>query len=131
MLLIFDAVNKAYIPWLYERLQRDQMAEKRQIVRYTYIYFGICLVLAGLGFVCGPFFIRLLAGEQYAAAGEVIGWLVLGQSLSGMYLMVTNYIFFSKRTAMLSLATITSGLLNVGLLLLLIEPLGLLGAAKA
>lgn len=131
MLLIFDAVNKAYIPWLYERLQRDQMAEKRQIVRYTYIYFGVCLVLAGLGFLCGPIFIRLIAGDEYAAAGEVIGWLALGQSLTGMYFMVTNYIFYSKRTALLSLATITSGLLNVALLLLLIKPLGLVGAAQA
>lgn len=131
MLLVFDAVNKAYIPWLYERLKRDLPAEKRQIVRYTYIYFCIVLLLAALAFLLGPFFIRLLAGEQYAAAGEVIGWLALGQSFCGMYFMVTNYIFYSKRTAMLSLATVTSGLVNVGLLLLLIEPLGLTGAAQA
>ena len=131
MLLVFDAVNKAYIPWLYEHLKRDVMAEKRQIVRYTYIYFCIALLMAALAFLLGPFFIRLIAGDQYAAAGEVIGWLALGQSFSGMYFMVTNYIFYSKRTAMLSLATITSGLLNVGLLLVLIEPLGLTGAAQA
>lgn len=131
MLLVFDAVNKAYIPWLYERLKRDLMAEKRQIVRYTYIYFCIALLMAALAFLLGPFFIRLIAGDQYAAAGEVIGWLALGQAFCGMYFMVTNYIFYSKRTAMLSLATITSGLLNVGLLLVLIEPLGLTGAAQA
>jgi O-antigen/teichoic acid export membrane protein len=131
MLLVFDAVNKAYIPWLYERLQRDVMAEKRQIVRYTYLYFCIVLLMAAIAFLLGPFLIRLIAGGQYTAAGEVIGWLALGQSFCGMYFMVTNYIFYSKRTAMLSLATITSGLLNVGLLLVLIEPLGLTGAAQA
>src|SRR5690606_8993186 len=131
MLMVFDAVNKAYIPWLYERLQRDNLAKKQLIDRYTYFYFCVVLVLAALAFLLGPFFIRLIAGEQYAAAGEVIGWLALGQSFCGMYFMVTNYIFYSKRTGLLSLATISSGLLNVGLLVVLIEPLGLTGAAQA
>src|SRR5690606_41322800 len=46
-----------------------------------------------------------------------------------MYLMVTNYIFYSRRTGLLSAATITSGLINLLLLVLLIKLLGLSGAA--
>ncbi len=48
-----------------------------------------------------------------------------------MYLMVTNYIFYSKRTALLSASTITAGLVNVGLLVVLISLMGLKGAAVA
>jgi len=48
-----------------------------------------------------------------------------------MYLMVTNYVFYSKRTGLLSAVTIFSGVLNVGLLLLLVESQGLAGAAIA
>lgn len=131
MLLVFDAINKAYIPWLYERLKRDIPAEKQAIVRYTYIYFAAVLILAGLAFPLGPFFITWIAGDAYADAGQAIGWLALGQAFGGMYFMVTNYIFYAKRTAMLSAVTITSGLVNVGLLLALIEPFGLTGAAQA
>lgn len=101
MTLIFDAINKAYVPWLFERLKRDHDAEKRQIVRYTYVWFAIILLGTGLAFVIGPWLVTLIAGEEYARAGDVIGWLALGQAFGGMYLMVTNYIFYSKRTGLL------------------------------
>jgi O-antigen/teichoic acid export membrane protein len=55
----------------------------------------------------------------------------LGQAFSGMYLMVTNYIFYSKKTGLLSLVTISSGLLNVVFLVVLIKLLGITGAAMA
>ncbi len=131
MALIFDAINKAYVPWLFERLKRDRFEEKQQIVRFTYIWFGIITVGAGLAFIIGPWLVTAVAGPEYRRAGEVIGWLALGQAFGGMYLMVTNYIFYSKRTGLLSLATIASGLTNIALLLVLIRAVGLEGAAIA
>ena len=56
---------------------------------------------------------------------------MLGQVFNGMYLMVTNYIFFSKRTGLLSIATMFSGVVNLVLLLILIRQFGLEGAAYA
>lgn len=127
--LVFDAVNKAYVPWLFERLKRDQLSEKRQIVRFTYGWYMLILCGAAMAFIIGPWLVTFVAGEEYTRAGDVIGWLALGQVFSGMYLMVTNYIFFSKRTGLLSLVTIISGLINVALLFLLIGNFGLEGAA--
>lgn len=129
--LVFNAVNKAYVPWLFERLKRDVCDEKRQIVRYTYAWFMLILFGAGLVFMIGPWLVTLVAGQEYAQAGEFIGWLALGQAFVGMYLMVTNYAIYSKRTGLLSLATITSGVINVILLVALIRLLGLKGAAIA
>ena len=129
--LVFDAINNAYVPWLFERLKRDQIEEKKQIVRWTYAYCIALLGVVALAFVIGPPLLILIAGEKYSAASGVIGWLALGQAFNGMYLMVTNYIFYSKRTGLLSLSTITAGLINVGLLLLLISLMGLKGAAIA
>lgn len=129
--LVFDAVNKAYVPWLFERLKRDNEAEKQQIVRYTYSWYAFILAGAGLSFIVGPGLIVFVAGEQYTGAGEVIGWLVLGQVFQGMYLMVTNYIFYSKRTGLLSVASIFSGLVNFVLLVFLVKQFGIIGAAYA
>ncbi|PLW82093.1 polysaccharide biosynthesis protein [Kineobactrum sediminis] len=129
--LVFDAINKAYVPWLFERLKRDDEAEKRQIVRYTYAWFCFILLGAGVGFLVGPWLILFVAGADYARAGDVIGWLILGHVFSGMYLMVTNYIFFSKRTGLLSVASVLAGLVNFFLLLVLVRHLGLEGAAYA
>lgn len=127
--LLFDAVNKAYVPWLFERLKRDQEHEKRQIVRYTYGWYVLILCGAALAFIVGPWLVTFVAGEEYARAGDVIGWLALGHVFGGMYLMVTNYIFYSKRTGLLSLVTIVSGLINVALLFVLVSRYGLEGAA--
>ena len=129
--LVFDAINNAYVPWLFERLKRNQIEEKKQIVRWTYVYCIALLGIVALAFVLGPPVLILVAGEKYSAAADVIGWLALGQAFHGMYLMVTNYIFYSKRTGLLSFSTITSGLINVGLLVVLISSMGLKGAAIA
>jgi O-antigen/teichoic acid export membrane protein len=129
--VVFDAINKAYVPWLFERLKCDNNDEKKQIVRLTYAYFIVALLMAGLVFSLGPVAVTLLAGEKYAEAGNVLGWLALGQAFNGMYLMVTNYIFYSKRTGLLSLVTIGVGLLNVVLLIAVVKYFGLIGAAIA
>lgn len=129
--LVFDAINNAYVPWLFDRLKRNQIEEKRQIVRWTYIY---CIALLGvvvIAFVIGPPLLIIVAGKKYIAATSVIGWLALGQAFHGMYLMVTNYIFYSKKTGLLSLSTLISGLFNLGLLTVLIPIYGLQGAAVA
>lgn len=129
--IIFDAVNKAYAPWLFEKLKENNQQQKVKIVKYTYIWFSLIILGALLSFVIGPYIVVLFAGEKYAEAGKVIGWLALGQGFQGMYLMVTNYIFYSKRTGLLSLASISSGILNLILLVLLVRILGIEGAGLA
>ncbi|OBU32391.1 oligosaccharide flippase family protein [Photobacterium phosphoreum] len=129
--IVFDAINKAYIPWLFERLKRDEYDEKKQIVKYTYLFFVSVLIIAGIIFIIGPFFVTLIAGNQYIEAGKIIGLLCLGQTFGGMYLMVTNYIFYAKRTNLLSVVTIITGVINLCLLYLLVNKFGLVGAAIA
>jgi O-antigen/teichoic acid export membrane protein len=129
--LVFDAVNKAYVPWLYERLRRNDIGEKRQIVRYTYGWFLAILAGAASVFVISADVIRLLAGDKYQTAADFIGWLALGHAFGGMYLMVTNYIFYSKRTGLLSLVTLAAAGVNIILLIILIPLWGAKGAAMA
>lgn len=129
--ILFNAFNQAYVPWLFERLRRDRVDDKRRIVRLTYAYFAATLLMAAIMFLFGPFIVRTLAGAQYAEAGAVIGWIALGYAFVGMYLMVTNYVFYSKRTGLLSLATISVGIIYIGLLVVLVNRIGLVGAGIA
>lgn len=129
--IVFGAINNAYVPWLFEKLKANVYQEKQKIVKLTYLWF-LCIILGVLlAFFIGPWLVMLVAGEKYAQAGEVIGWLALGQGFQGMYLMVTNYIFFSKKTGLLSVASISSGFINLLLLIVFIRILGLQGAAIA
>jgi O-antigen/teichoic acid export membrane protein len=129
--LVFDAINKAYIPWLYERLARDDAGEKGQIVRYTYAWFALVGLGVALAFVIGPPLYVFIAGERYVEAAPIIGWIALGQGLSGMYLMVTNYVFYSRRTGILAITTMASAVVGISALLLLVPRYGLMGAAIA
>jgi len=131
MALVFDGINKAYWPWLFERLKKDDIEEKRRVVRLTYAWYAVILVTVALVFLVGPTLLTWIAGDRYARAGEIIGWLALGEAFGGMYLMVTNYIFYARRTGLVSLASIASGAANVVLLIAFIRWFGLHGAAWA
>lgn len=129
--IVFDAINKAYVPWLFEKLTADNLQQKQKIVKLTYVWFSLIVTGVVLAFFIGPSIVVFIAGEQYAEAGKVVGWLALGQGFQGMYLMVTNYIFYSKRTGLLSFTSISSGILNLVLLIVLVRVFGLEGAAIA
>lgn len=129
MAIVFDAINRAYVPWLFARLAEDDHGDKRNIVRGTYAGFAGALALAGLAFLIGPPVTRWLAGDAFEGAGAVVGWLALGQAFAGMYLLVTNYVFFARRTGLLSMATVAAGALHIALLLVLVPRHGLKGAA--
>lgn len=129
--VMFDAINKAFVPWLFDGLKRDNQLEKTRIVKLTYLYMSALLIIALLAFFIAPYVVVLIAGEKYRAGGAIIGWICLGQVFSGMYLMVTNYIFYAKKTHYLSLTTIISGILGIALLFIGVEYYSLLGAAIA
>lgn len=129
--LIFDAINKAYVPWLYERLKRDEINDKILIVRGTYLWFAFLAICGLIVAAVGPFIVFMMAGAKYQVAGRVLRWLIVGQIFNGMYYMVTNYIFYSKRTSVLSIVTFSSGLINFGLLLWLVKTYGTVGAGMA
>ncbi|PKG98919.1 lipopolysaccharide biosynthesis protein [Paraglaciecola sp. MB-3u-78] len=129
--IVFDAISKAYTPWLFTLLKKDVKEEKLRVVKGTYLYMAFLVVLAILSFVIGPPVVVFVAGEKYAQASSIIGYLCMGQIFGGMHLMVSTYVFFSKKTQYLSLVTIISGVINVVIMLLLVEYNGLVGVAQA
>jgi len=131
MVVVFDALNKALLPWLFRVLAENSLGQIKKVVRFTYLYFLVLLFLGLLSFVVGPYVINIVAGKEFTQATTIIGWLCLGQAFNGMYLMVTNYIFYAKATGRLSLITITCGIVNVLLLIVMISDYGIVGASVA
>lgn len=127
--IVFDAINKSFVPYLFEILRRDDAHEKLKLVKRTYLWYGVLFVAGLLGFVIGPYLLVFVAGSAYKQAAEIISYLIVGQIFYGMYFMVTNYIFYAKKTALLSLITIFSGGVNIGLMLIMIPEYGLKGSA--
>ncbi|MGL6516805.1 lipopolysaccharide biosynthesis protein [Aeromonas caviae] len=131
MAVVFDAINKALVPWLFRTLSDNNPHQLQRLVKFTYLFFVIVSGLGALSFIVGPWVVTWVAGAEYQRATTVIGWLCLGQAFGGMYLMVANYIFYARRTGALSAVTISTGLLNIALLVYLIEHMGIVGVAMA
>lgn len=131
MAVVFDAINKALVPWLFRTLSDNNPQQLQRLVKFTYLFFVIVSGLGAISFIVGPWVVTWVAGAEYQRATTVIGWLCLGQAFGGMYLMVTNYLFFHKKTMLLSLVTVFCGLLNIVLLLFLMDKLGIIGVAIA
>lgn len=131
MALILDSVNKAYTPWLYERLNRNNFNENLFVVKLTYSYGLGLLLLVFLAFIIGDNVLVFIAGDKYEPSARIIAWLVLAKAFHGMYYMVCSYIFYKKKTALIARITIFTGSVNVVLLLVLATSFGLVGAAWA
>ena len=129
--ICIDAINKAYSPWLMGELKKNDFNINRKIVNYTYIYFAAAIIAAAMSFVVGPWLVEWVAGEKYIGAAKVVGFLLAGQCIKGMYYMIVNYILYARKTGHLSLLTTFSGGANIGLMLILVPLYGLEGAGYA
>lgn len=125
------AFNRAWTPWLYERLDEGSQQTRELIVDITYGYTMVLFVIAvGLG-VAAPWVLWLLVGEQFYDAAQFMLWLCLGQAFHGFYLMAVGYLFFSERTRPVAVATVLSVLVNTVANYILILSVGGVGAALA
>jgi O-antigen/teichoic acid export membrane protein len=129
--IIFSSINSAFSPWLFGQLKEDDEEKKRDIVKKTYVYFIFLIFMSIFAFFAAPPILKLIVGEKFHQAANVLPVLIIGQVFLGMYFMVTNYIFYVKKTKYLSYVTISSGAINIALLLSFIPIYGIYGAALA
>lgn len=129
--LIASSFNRAYVPWLYKRLSENDPLVKRKIVKLTYAYFfGIIILSTGIALFM-PWIASFIVGKDFAGAGRYTVWIAVGFSFSGMYYMVTNYIFYAGATHLLAWVTFATALINIVLNYVLIRRNGAIGAAQA
>jgi len=129
--LLLDSVNRAYVPWLYEKLKKDIYTEKILVVKASYAYGLFLLLCTVAAFLVGGDVLVFVAGEKYKPAAQVIGWLVLAKAFHGMYYTATGYIFYAKKTGLVAKITVFCGAINVLFLFVFIEHFGLIGASWA
>jgi O-antigen/teichoic acid export membrane protein len=129
--ILTDSFNKAYSPWLMKTLAEKNPVRDARMVRFTYLYFVVVLAIAVVLGAVAPWLVRVVAGDKFAAAGQIIIYIAFGHAFLGMYFMVANYIFFAGRTARLAAVTLTAGLINAIVSYALIQRNGIAGAAQA
>ncbi|QHE53723.1 oligosaccharide flippase family protein [Pontibacillus sp. HMF3514] len=126
-----DSFNKAWVPWFFGKLKKNEEKDKVTIIKITYMYFVIILILALVFGFLSPILLPYLLGEEFRSAGQFIIWIALGFAFNGMYKMVTNYIFFLQKTKYLMILTFVTAVINLVLNYFLINEFGAIGAAMA
>ena len=131
LFLLITSFNQAFTPWLFPRIKAGKEKTKLKIVKVTYAYFVILMVFAILLSLISAPFVRIYLDESYFAATEVIPWLLCSFVLHGMYIMFGNFLYYSKSTGILSIATLIAAISNIFLNWILIPLNGIIGAAQA
>jgi O-antigen/teichoic acid export membrane protein len=129
--ILMNSLNTAFVPWLFESLNANSEIQKRKIVTMTYVVF-IGIIIAVL---FGNYMIDLLfscfIGDNFLESKKYILVLLSAFGFNGMYLMVTNYLFYIEKTILLAKSTFMIALLNLPLCYYLTLWYGLVGATYA
>ncbi|MCH8902317.1 MAG: oligosaccharide flippase family protein [Bacteroidetes bacterium] len=129
--LLQNSFNQAWSPWLFGKLKENDDDVKKSIVKITYGYIGIILILAlGLSLMA-PTFFDLFIGKEFSGARVFVTLIAFGFAFNGMYKMFVNYLFYIQKTYIIGLLTLLITVLNLVLNYILIGRNGAVGAAQA
>lgn len=131
VLLVADGMNRAVAPWIFETLKDDDSADKVRIVKIVYAFLAVMALGGLMAGIFAYYLLPLIAGDAFGAAASFMPLIALGQAVGGMYLMMSNFVFYSGATARLAVVTLTAGLLNIGMSYVLIRSIGIQGAPYA
>jgi O-antigen/teichoic acid export membrane protein len=129
--LLQNSFNQAWVPFFFEKLKQNKKNEKRKIVKITYAYFALMLVLALVFYLLTPFIYDYFIGKSFETGASVVVWVLLGYAFQGMYKMVVNYLFYLKKTKLIAYCTLFTVFMNIILNYILISINGIDGAAQA
>ena len=125
------AFRQAISPFIYEKLKQPTLNLKIKLVKSTYLYFALMLAGMGLFIYFAPPLLNILVGKQFLGAKVFIFWLALGFGFHAMYTMLTQYIFYQKKTHILSLVALFTVILTIAANYVLIKINGAIGVAQA
>ena len=127
--LVIDSTNLAFGPFLYKKLSCFNEENELSIVKVSMAYYAVILLFTIIISLVGYYSLVPIFGVKYVSAKNLIIPLVVASSINGFYKVHVNYLFFSKKTYLITMVTLSLGLINVGLSYLLVSSFGIIGAA--
>ena len=131
ILLLQNTLFNVWNPFLYNRLSKNDTTSKNEIVKQAYI----CVLLI-IGAVCvltiiSPFFFDYIIASEYKEGIQYVFWVALGYAFFAFYNMLSSFILYAKKTAVLSYISGINVVLNLVLNYYFIKHYGTIGAAYA
>ncbi len=129
--MVFDAVLKAWEPYMFELLNSDSHGDKVKVVQVTYAYWAFVVVFTAIYITLMPYLFDLMIDEKFNDALLYIPLLVIGYSFEGLRKPVSEFLNHIDRVKLNAVITIIATIINIVLNYILIKKYGLYGAALA
>lgn len=124
--LLWTSMNQAWAPWLYDSIHDDK---REQIDRNSRIYLGVFALLVIGVLLVTPEAMLVIGGKGYYEARYVMPPVIYGCAFQFVYGMYVNIEIYSKKTALISMGTVSAAALNVALNAVFIPRYGYIAAA--
>lgn len=129
--ILVKAFNQSYSPWVMKCLSKKNKITSEKLVKIIYFYFISISILAVIVSFLYIKFLPFWIGEQFHQAIKLCIYIVFGNAFTGMYYMVANFIFYKKRTELLSISTSIISVVSIIIGWNLIKQYGVEGAGIA
>jgi O-antigen/teichoic acid export membrane protein len=127
--LMVTAFTSAWVPFLFDTLTRKGSAGHAELSRMaTYYAVGLCFAGLAIALLVRPALL-VVTPPSFAGAERVTAWVAGAYVLNGLYVLPVALLFWKERTGLIPIVTVTAGLLNVGMNLLLVPRFGAIAAA--
>lgn len=127
--IVLTSFNSAWSPYFFS-VGDEEFGPRLHREMTTIVMLGLLIIGVGISTLSVEV-VHVVARRGYDGAADVIPIVVLGALLQALYTMFVTVVFHTKRTRRIALLTFGSALVNLIMNVLLIPPLGILGAAWA
>ena len=122
------AFDNAYIPYLQKRISKmtfdNQKAEKKQLVRISYIISSVFFLLFFVVmFICW-ILIQYVLSDLYRDSFQFIPWRLFSLTIYSFYSLVVQYPYTAKKTLGLGIITFSGSIIQLLLTFVLVRMLG-------
>lgn len=125
------AVNKAWGPWVLRKLSSSDTNRKHLIANKTHQLACVMVLIAlGMG-VIGKYYLNWFMGPDFQPAETVLYWALAALLMQGFYQTLTHHVMFLGKTSIFMKATLSVGIFNLFLTILLANTFGMIGAIQA
>lgn len=130
MSIVANAVNNAYVPWFYEKVNEGKQGLKRIVQTADASICLVSLVAIAMSLFAEEIFGIMISNPAYDGVWKIVPCIVFAYVFQSIYFFFVNVLFL-KDTKVIFTITITAVVANIGLNLLLIPGLGFVGGAIA
>lgn len=124
--VLWDSLNQAMIPWLFDKLSMKEYKKISKISKY-YVFLFMIVALGIMLFV--PEVILVFGGKQYLDAKYVMPPIIMGSCFQFVYALYVNIEMYKKKTFSVSIGTLLATSLNIPLNYFFVEKFGYIAAA--